>query len=352
MVYALDGLNGVALWTARFKPNAKKGESTGNDGAAAFTPVIIGGAAGLANVVIAFSGGVRALQGATGRELWRTVLQGRPTSGTAADIDGDGKAEIIIAEDGSPNLAILNGMGKFIAEVKLDAPVIGEPVQLASGNQHGVVLVLENGLVELRNINGERLHAVKLDMKPTTPLLVVPGAQGPIGLLGVEGNLIAIDLSDQNFKPIGRIATEEDAPRGVLSSVDLDGDGKQEVVMITRLGRTVVINALDGKIRWFAGGATDAASAAFADVNADGVLDVLVAAGPSFAVAFSGRDGAMIWKADDGGSGSPTRSTSMRSLVTAIAGGGKNTFLVGSDAARTGLRAVGLPQGSVKVAIR
>jgi outer membrane protein assembly factor BamB len=209
-------------------------------------------------------------------------------------------------------------------------------------------------MIELRNVNGERLRAVKLDTRPTTPLLIVQKAQVPVGLLGVEGNLIALDLNDPNLKPTGRIATEDDSPRGELSSVDLDGDGTQEVVMVTRIGRAVVINASDGKIKWFATGATDAASAAFADVNADGVLDVLVASGPSFAIALSGRDGSLVWKAEEAGSSAPAApgSRSMRGLVTATAGDGKGVFLVGSDPARTGLRAVGLPQGSVKFPVR
>src|SRR5215213_869221 len=37
MVYGLDGSNGVALWAARFRPNAKRGEQTGNGGAPVFT---------------------------------------------------------------------------------------------------------------------------------------------------------------------------------------------------------------------------------------------------------------------------------------------------------------------------
>jgi outer membrane protein assembly factor BamB len=351
MVYALDGANGTALWTARFRPQAKKGEPTGNGGAPACAPVILKGEAGLANVLAAFEGGVRALQGATGREMWRTMLQSRPTSGIAADLDGDGKTEIILAEENAPGLAILNDAGKFIAEVKLEAAVIGRPVQLSSGDQKGVLLVLENGLVELRNMNGERLRAVKLDTKPTTPLAVVEGIKGLTGLLGVEGNLIALDLKDPNLKPIGRIATEEDSPRGSLSVVDLNNDGNLEVVMLTRLGRTVVINAVDGRIKWFASGATDAGGAAFADVNGDGTQDVLVAAGPSFAIAFSGRDGTPIWKAEDKGASPAAKGSSVRELVTATAGDSREAFLVGSDAARTGLRAVGLPQGSVKVAV-
>lgn len=352
MVYALDGSNGMALWTTRFRPQAKKGEPTGNGGAPAFTPLILKGETGLANVLVAYEGGVRALQGATGRELWRTALLSRPTAGIAEDIDGDGKTEIIIAGENPAGLTILNEAGKVIAEAKLDTPVVGAPVQFASGEQRGVLLVLENGLVELRNLNGERLRAIKLDTKPTTPLLVVQGAQGPTGLLGVVGNLIALDLKDPNLKPLGRIATEEDSPRGSLTAVDLDGDGRQEVVMITRQGRAVVINALDGKIKWFATGATDAASAAFADVNGDAIQDVLVAAGPSFAIALSGRDGALIWKAEDAAPSATAKITSMRGLVTGTLGDGKGAFVVGSDAARTGLRAVGLPQGSVKVATR
>jgi outer membrane protein assembly factor BamB len=352
MVYALDGLNGTALWTARFRPGAKRGEATGNGGAAAFTPIILYNAERLANVIVAFDGGVRALNGATGRELWRTSLQGRPASGAAADIDGDGKIEIIIAEDNAPGLAVLNEAGKFVAEVKLEAAAIGAPLPFVNKDDRGILLSLENGLIDLRSAVGERVRAVKLDAKPTTAPLVVQGGQGTIGLVGVEGNLIALNITD--MKPIGRIATEDDAPRGTLSAVDLDGDGKQEIVMITRLGRAVAIGALDGKIKWFALGATDAASAAFADVNGDGTLDVLVAAGPSFAIALSGRDGALIWKAEEAGSSAPAKGApiSARSLVTATASDGKSAFLVGSDPQRTGLRAVGLPQGSVKVATR
>ncbi|HEX8137720.1 MAG TPA: FG-GAP-like repeat-containing protein [Pyrinomonadaceae bacterium] len=351
MVYALDGANGTALWTSRYRPQAKKGEPTGNGGAPDFAPVILKGEGGTANVLAAFEGGVRALQGATGREMWRTMLQSRPASGIAADLNGDGKTEIILAEENAPGLAILNDAGKFIVEVKLEAAVIGRPVHLASGDHKGILLVLENGLVELRNINGERLRALKLDTKPTTPLAVVEGIKGPTGLLGVEGNLIALDLKDPNLKPIGRIATEEDSPRGSLSVVDLNNDGNLEVVMLTRLGRTVVINAADGRIRWFASGATDAGSAAFADVNGDGTQDVLVAAGPSFAIAFSGRDGSPIWKAEDTGASPAGKGSSVRELVTATAGDSREAFLVGSDVERTGLRAVGLPQGSVKVAV-
>jgi hypothetical protein len=114
------------------------------------------------------------------------------------------------------------------------------------------------------------------------------------------------------------------------------------------------IGSDDGKIRWYTDGATDAASATFADLNQDSVLDVLVAAGPTFALGFSGRDGALIWKAEEpGGTSAGQGAGSLRSLATAsLAGGGGIAYLVGSDPAHTSLRAVGLPNGSVRVAGR
>jgi hypothetical protein len=45
MAYGIDGTNGSALWAARFRPNAKRGEPTGSGGLPAFTPVLIEGKA-------------------------------------------------------------------------------------------------------------------------------------------------------------------------------------------------------------------------------------------------------------------------------------------------------------------
>ncbi|HYG78732.1 MAG TPA: VCBS repeat-containing protein, partial [Pyrinomonadaceae bacterium] len=149
-----------------------------------------------------------------------------------------------------------------------------------------------------------------------------------------------------------RIATESDAPTGTLSAADLDGDGALEVLMLTRRGRLVAVGTTDGKIKWYTPGATDASSAAFADLNSDGVLDVLVAGGQDFARGFSGRDGSLIWKAEEEAKGSAQdgASAGARALVTGTFGAGSTAYVVGTDTARTGLRAVGLPKDSVKAA--
>jgi outer membrane protein assembly factor BamB len=352
MVYALDGANGVALWTARFRPQAKRGEPTGMSSGVPFTPVLIGSEKGLSNVVVAFDGGVRAMEGATGRELWRAALPAFPTGGVAADFGGSDGAKIFIT-DGSPSLTILSGnTGKVLAQTKLDGAAIGAPAAYALKSERGVALALAGGILELRKVDGERASSIKLDTQITTPPFVVTGSHGTMVLIGSESGLISLDAAD--LRPLGRIATEDDAPRGTLAAADLDADGSPEVVMITRRGRTVAISTLNGKIKWYANGATDANSATFADLDGDKVLDVLVAAGPAFALGLSGKDGSLIWRAEEADKRAPADNAqaSGRALVAATVGsGGGTTFLIGSDPARKGLRAVGLPKGAARTAI-
>lgn len=133
----------------------------------------------------------------------------------------------------------------------------------------------------------------------------------------------------------------------------MDGDGTTEIIMVTKRGRVALVSTIDGNVRWYAEGATDAASAAFADLNADGILDVIVAGGAAFAVGLSGRDGTLIWKVEEGGrSPAPAGdSGNVRGLVVAPSLNG-GAVLVGSDPSRTGLRAVELPKGSLKSAAR
>jgi outer membrane protein assembly factor BamB len=349
MAYGIDSSNGVALWAARFRPNAKRGEATGNGGAPAFQPVLIDGGNGLMNVVVAFDGGVRALEGATGRELWRATLGKVAVSGGVATPEGGGAKRLLIASDKS--LTILNlENGKTVSEVQLDAPLVTAPAQFPLGSGVGVIFAMEGGMLDVRNSNGERVRALKMDTKITTPPLVVTGPRGMLVLVGTENGLISLNADD--LKPLGRIATESDAPAGMLATADLEGDGAPEVILITRMGRIAAISTTDGKIKWYNTGAADAASATFADLNNDGVLDVLVAAGQDFAHGFSGRDGTLIWRAEaeaGGGAQSSTPNQS-RALVGVPSGDGPSAFVVGTDPAQTGLRAISLPKDSIRAA--
>jgi outer membrane protein assembly factor BamB len=350
MVYGLDGTNGVALWTARFRPNAKRGEPTGSGGASVFTPVLVEGRDNLNNVVVAYDGGVRAIEGSTGRELWRTPLANRAIGGAVAAPAGGGAKTVLVAGDNS-SLAVLDpATGKIISETKLDGSLVTAPTVFPLSNGSAVALALAGGTLDVRDHAGQRVRSVKMDTNITTPALFVQTSHGALVLVGTENGLISLSADD--LKPLGRIATESDAPAGTLSAADLDGDGALEVLMLTRRGRLVAVGTTDGKIKWYTPGATDASAAAFADLNSDGVLDVLVAGGQDFARGFSGRDGSLIWKAEEDAKAGTQEGASAgtRALVTGTFGTGSAAYVVGTDTARTGLRAVGLPKDSVKAA--
>ena len=168
-------------------------------------------------------------------------------------------------------------------------------------------------------------------------------------VVGTDKGLAALNVSE--LKMLGRISAEDDMPRGSLSAADVDGDGSPEIVMLTKRGRLALVNTSDGTVRWFVEGLTDAASAAFADVDADGVQDVIVPGGPAFALGFSGRDGKLVYKVEEGRPTDQKAGGAPRTLVVAPSpsGGG---ILVGSDPARVSLRAVELPKGSVRAAAR
>ncbi|MFN2453931.1 MAG: PQQ-binding-like beta-propeller repeat protein [Pyrinomonadaceae bacterium] len=359
-VYALNGTTGIALWTTRFRLTARRGEPTGNGDAPDFAPLIIASVQKpVANVVVAFEGGVRALEGATGRELWRAKLDGRAASGVVLSPAADGVPEIAIADNGTRALVILNGdTGAIRAQVKLDALIIGAPVGFNIGTERAIVLALANGIIDLRNASGKSLHAVRFDAAITTAPLIVQTAGKIFLMVGTEKGLVALNGAD--LSPLWRVATEKiDAPRGTLAAADLDNDSTPEVVMITHSGRTVALNFVAGKIKWVVPGATDADSATFADLNGDGTLDVIVAAVPAFALGLDGHSGETIWRADEqgglktpAGGSSGGSTTGFGRMLVATAVNANAAFIIGSDPAHTGLRAVELPRGAVKTANR
>lgn len=347
MVYAINAEKGVALWSARYRPGAKKGEPTNSDGAPPFAPVLFERNDKTVAVLVAFDAGVRALEGATGKELWRAALSSEAVVGVNLYSDNEGPATIAVF-DNSRTLSFVKGdTGQVISQTKLEGFIVGRPVALSVKNERGVLMALNNGSLDVRNMAGVSILAIRLDSTITASPLIVRAPRGQLVMLGTEAGLVALDAAD--LTPLWRVATESDAPQGMFASADLDADGIDEVVMITRRGRVVAVNVGTGKIKWFMEGAADATCSAFADVNGDGTKDVLVAGGSAFALGYSGKDGALIWKADEFASSRTGQSAaSPRVLVAVPFGGGGAAFLVGADSARTGLRAVALPVGALK----
>lgn len=352
-IYAIDGAGGIALWTGRYRPDAKRGEESTGVRAAPFAPVPVTLEGDETHAVVAYDGGVRALRGETGREVWRARFEGRPVNGVATDMNGDGAAEIVVVSENPNKFYVLDAKsGRVLAEKKMEAEAVGAPYPVHAGEMRGVALALKNDHLEIRGADGAILREENLKSSIKTAPLVVRRGEASLIVVGTEQGLIALSVPE--LKQLGRINVEEDTLRGTITSADVDGDGLIEIVVVTRRGRVALVSTSDGNVKWYAEGATDAAAATFADLNADGVLDVIVAGGSAFALGFSGRDGTLIWKVDEGGrrgGATDAAASTTRTLVAApsLNGGG---MIVGSDSTRTGLRAVELPKGAVKTASR
>jgi len=177
--------------------------------------------------------------------------------------------------------------------------------------------------------------------------------RGNMSVLVVGTNKGLTALSMPELKTLGTIVADDDSVHGMLSDADVNGDGTTEIVMVTKRGRVALVSTVDGNVIWYAEGAMDAASATFGDLNADGVLDVIVPGGAAFAIGLSGRDGSLIWKVDEDGGrraeSNPAKGTRALVVAETLNGG---AVLVGSDPSRIGLRAVELPKGALKAATR
>jgi hypothetical protein len=349
--YGIDGTTGVAIWTARYNPAARRGDAADTTKAPLFAPLALDASGGASNVVVAYEGGVRALRGELGTELWRASFAGRATGGLVTDLDGDGKQEIVVSTAEPSTLVVLAGdSGRVMTTARLDAPTVGAPALFESGAERGVAVSLASGSVEVRGKGGELLRSAKLDSAATTAPLVLNTPRGVLVVVGVERGLAALDAAE--LKMLGKIVTEDVTPHGTLAQADVDGDGTQEILMVTRGGRVALIGTSDGQIRWVSEGAKDADSVALADLNGDGVLDVITAAGASLASGFSGKDGALIWRVrEETGRGAQEQPQGAWPRALAIVlSQTEGAFLVGGDPSRTGLRAVELPKGSVKTA--
>jgi hypothetical protein len=170
-------------------------------------------------------------------------------------------------------------------------------------------------------------------------------------VVGTEKGLLGLDAA--TLKPRWRVDTPGDAVTGSLSVADLDANGADDVVMLTRGGLVAVVDSAIGKIRWHSGGAGNAASIGFADVDADGRMDVIIPTGGNTIKALSGREGAVLFETKlDSPLTREGSSTERYSVLVApgINGGGAWVFL--PDSSGPGLRALSLAGSSNRVATR
>ncbi|HKZ79926.1 MAG TPA: PQQ-binding-like beta-propeller repeat protein [Pyrinomonadaceae bacterium] len=331
-VYALDGQSGVALWAVRYQLDPVAGQAKRRE--RQFIPLVFATPEGGSRVVAAFDGGVRLLNGATGRELWRTDLPGRIATGVVA---GAGRGpHLFLIGDNLEKLFVLDvASGHLEAQTKLKAEAVGPPVVLPNKDLPVLLIPLKDGAVALHDTDGNQVRVIKLGADITTPPLLVNTANRWLMLIGTKKGLLAIDATE--LKVLGPIVADTaHYPVGGLAVADINGDKSPEVVMTTNGGRVVSATISDGVTQWSTEVPNEAAAAAFADLNGDGFTDVILPGKEVFAIALSGANGSVIWQSSERVGGVKTR-VGPRSLAIARTGDGR-LLIVGNDPFSAGVR--------------
>lgn len=327
-IVALDGTRGVALWTARPVQRAPLGQNV--------QVVPVRARTGADNVLVLAGKLAILIEGRTGREIWQTTL---PGSAVAAMTSG---ASVFVLDSSLQKLFIVDAnLGRVAAAVTLPRRAVGNSVTITYRGARAVIVALEDGGLHVFDDSGKSLNTSNAGSPATTAPLIVRTARGDLVLVGTRSGLTA--LSAEDLRPLGRVTLKDDRPRGSLIAQDLDSDGRAEVVMFTERGRVVVVKSDEGKIVWEAD-ARRAESAAFADVNGDQVLDLLLAGREGFAFALSGRDGSVVWKDERPNGAATNHSAAASPRQTFAIPSASGVLIIAADPNRTGLRAIEFPK--------
>ena len=189
-----------------------------------------------------------------------------PFDGELGDLNGDGKPDLAVANNGSSNISVLlgNGDGTFAAKTDYD---VGQPA-------YGVVFT---------DLNSDG----KLDIVAETSF---SSTQNVSVLLG-NGNGTFQTRVDYAFSGLAQ-------PNSILAS-DFNNDTKPDIVVVNGSGATVFLGNGDGTLNTPASyGSSDfATSVAVGDFNADGKIDLAVSS-YGFSINGVGVVSVMLGKGD------------------------------------------------------
>jgi hypothetical protein len=222
-----------------------------------------------------------------------------PISFAAADVNGDGARDFAVANLGSDDVTILlgDGSGGFAGAGGSPVPAGDGPLAVETADLNG------DGNADLAVANGASGNLTVLLGDGTGAFAAAPGS--PISVGGSPGDIAAADLNNdgdvdlavpvlQNNRRVaillgdgaGRFAPSPGSPviLGVRSGTtevalaDLNGDSKRDLIAANTDSRTLSIRFGDGLGGFGAGRAVAAGngptSLAVADLNADGRVDL------------------------------------------------------------------------------
>jgi RHS repeat-associated protein len=218
-----------------------------------------------------------------------------PRALVARDVNGDGKLDLVVADDVAGLTVLLgNGDATYQAPIKLAAG-LARPMAIACGDVNGdgrldVALVnQEDSVVSLCLGNGDgtfsQASTLGVGSVPMSVAILDVNGDGRADIVTAnESGTVSVLLGngDGTFRPAADYAVPG-RPRAVAIG-DVNRDGLLDLVVSSDVDGGAVVAVLLGRTDWtfsaattFPSGGTGGGGIALADLDRDGILDVVVA---------------------------------------------------------------------------
>jgi FG-GAP-like repeat/Putative Ig domain/Bacterial Ig-like domain/FG-GAP repeat len=212
---------------------------------------------------------------------------------TAADLNGDGRTDLIVANFQSNTVSVLLGNGNGTFQPAVNYAVGSEPISVTvadlNGDGHPDLIVANAGSsyvsVLLGNGNGTFQSAVDYGTGSRPESVAVADVNGDgipdLIVANVNTSYVSVLLGngDGTFQPAANY-TADSHPRSVAVA-DLNGDGHPDIIVANQSGNDVSVLLNNGNgtfqspVNYNVG--SEPQSVALADVNGDGHLDIVAA---------------------------------------------------------------------------
>lgn len=233
---------------------------------------------------------------------WRYKAQGEITALDAADVDGDGRFEILVGSQDS-NLCVLKDDGSLSWRYHAHGAVRTVGTGDVDGDGQQEVIVSYNnfdrpggppgsGLSILKG-DGRVLWHYETDNWVWNVCAADLDGDGSDELIAGTGSnrVLAISADGQamwSHLTAGSIMS--------LYAADLDGDGRAEVVAGSEDNRAYLLSG-DGSLRWYYDTGRDVSAVCGADLDGDGLGEVVIASEQGMLYALR-LDGTILWEYD------------------------------------------------------
>ncbi len=261
---------------------------------AAPTLVDANGDGALDAIVGTADGKVTCVDARSGARSWVRALGGTPTGAALADVDDDGRDDVLVASDHGSLFALRGRDGEVLFEAKLGTPIAAAPivVDVDGDGKSEIAMTSIHGNLALLSHNGTTRWTTRVENDDGTPVDVT-GSAVPIG--GPRNGVFAVPTSGHGERDgmvlvgealrafrshegsitatpvVARVASEE-LPAAIV------GTSTGEIVAFDALGNRTVLARASGPI---------VAPLLLSDVNAEGLLEIVVVTESGRLSAFS-----------------------------------------------------------------